>query len=95
MVIRRTIVRVLGIFLLFVLTSWYGKIDHITKEVTVYHTENFVSYSKAKKLLVDPVYISRTYFYKDMLVETYSRTLIPFKYKKERAYKTKQYYSRH
>ena len=89
---NKDIIKLIVVFLIFVSISWYGKIDHISETTTTYVTEVTISYDEAVRILKAPIYRKNRYFYRLVRVQESRRTLIPFKYKKSKPYKTKKYY---
>ena len=87
------ILRILAILTLFITIGWYGNLSHIRKDKNMLSREYKMTYDEAHAKLVHPVYRGNKYFYKHVVITTYSRTLIPFKYKKGTTRTENQYYS--
>ena len=82
----------LALVTIFISIGWYGNLSEI-KEVKVSYKRYEMSYEDAKSTLAKPVYPSKSYHYIKGTVNTYKRTLIPFKYEKYKSEDYKQYYS--
>lgn len=89
---KTALIRIFLILIVFISISWYGKLDHILEKTEEQQFEHNISYNEANSILVKPVYRTKQYFYKYVVVRTYSRTLIPFKYEKGETITKKQYY---
>lgn len=85
--------RIMGILVVFISIGWYGNLNHIRENKTTYEKKHHMSYSEAKAKLSPPVYRQNSYYYQNVLIETYSRTFIPFKYKNVSTKTKKLYYS--
>lgn len=85
-------IKLSAVFLLFTLISWYGNINHVSVDTTIYDIEVDISYDQAVKLLEPPVYKKNRYFYKLSRKQEYHRTMVPFKYEKKKPYRKKIYY---
>ena len=83
-----------GILILYISIGWYGNFDYILVEKGFDTYEYPVSYETAKEILVHPIFKDRRYYYKNINMTTYKRTLIPFKYKKIGTTTEKQYYNK-
>lgn len=91
---RGNIITILvGILVLYVAIGWYGNLNDNYEEKVSDNTEHRITYDEAKRILVAPVTSSRKYYYQNTYITSYSRTLIPFKYKKIGTTTKKQYYN--
>ena len=90
----KVIIRILGILILFISIGWYGNINEIYQYKEEGTVEYKLSFDEARRLLVSPIIRTQNYYYTESKITTYSRTLIPFKYKKGNVESKRDYFHR-
>ena len=89
----KVLIRIVSILILFIAIGWDGNLNHIRKNETVMPHRNYLRYDEALNTLTHPIYKENNYYYQKVYITTHSRTLIPFKYKKDGSKVEKKYYS--